>query len=68
LEITNETKTEIMITIKKLESDINTTRKLIDKKDYTNLNESELHCNLNLLVSVKKGLEKLELKLKHGLN
>ena len=57
-----------MITIKKLESDINTTRKLIDKKDYTNLNESELHCNLNLLVSVKKGLEKLELKLKHGLN
>ena len=57
-----------MITIKKLESDINKTRKLIDKKDYTNLNENELHCNLELLTSVKRGLEKLELRLKYGLN
>ena len=57
-----------MITIKKLQSDINKTRKLIDKKDYTNLNEGELHCNLELLTSVKRGLEHLELKLKYGLN
>ena len=57
-----------MITIKNLELEINKTRTLIDNRDFTNKNESDLHCNLNLLVSVKRGLEKLELKLKHGLN
>ena len=57
-----------MLTIKNIELEINKTRTLIDNRDFTNKNESDLHCNLNLLVSVKRGLEKLELKLKHGLN
>jgi hypothetical protein len=56
-----------MLTFKRIELEIDKTRTLINDKNFKNLTESELHCNLDLLKSVRNGLKDLELKLEFGL-